>query len=342
VQWDDDMTEQRLFWPRGSLADGDFQVAVRDPIDDWEHVTLRVAGLLPGAFVEAECVDEELVVVPLSGSYAVRLSPVARTGPARSSAEVADDPVREIELTGRGSVFEGPTDVAYVPPGWRVTVTHAGESWGQVALCGARLPEGLEGDPLPPSHLPAADVPVELRGAGPSSREVRNFAMPGVLEAHRLLACEVITPSGNWSTWPAHKHDEDRPGEERRLEEVYFFEVQSDASAPGDSDPTAYLRFHDDPEEDDDGLTPLPVPELVAPRTRVDELVEVRSGDVVLVPHGWHGPAMAPPGYDLYYLNVMAGPGEERGWLFRDDPAHAWVRETWVDQPVDPRLPFHA
>jgi len=61
----------------------------------------------------------------------------------------------------------------------------------------------------------------------------------------------------------------------------------------------------------------------------------------VLVPHGWHGPSIAAPGYDLYYLNVMAGPGPERAWRFRDDPAHAWIRATWADQSVDPRLPLH-
>ena len=74
----------------------------------------------------------------------------------------------------------------------------------------------------------------------------------------------------------------------------------------------------------------------------IDVLAEVRSGDVVLVPHGWHGPAMAAPGYDLYYLNVMAGPGTERAWLICDDPAHAWVREAWADQAVDERLPLYA
>ena len=79
------------------------------------------------------------------------------------------------------------------------------------------------------------------------------------------------------------------------------------------------------------------------PRDRpVNVLAEVRNGDVVLVPHGWHGPAMAAPGYDLYYLNVMAGPGAEREWLISDDPDHAWVRETWASQKVDPRLPFGA
>ena len=67
---------------------------------------------------------------------------------------------------------------------------------------------------------------------------------------------------------------------------------------------------------------------------------EVRSGDTVLIPHGWHGPSMATPGYHLYYLNVMAGPGDERAWRICDDPAHGWVRGTWADQEIDPRLPL--
>ena len=70
----------------------------------------------------------------------------------------------------------------------------------------------------------------------------------------------------------------------------------------------------------------------------IDVLAEVRSGDVVLVPHGWHGPAIAAPDADLYYLNVMAGPGPERAWLICDDPAHSWVRESWSSTPIDPRL----
>ena len=72
----------------------------------------------------------------------------------------------------------------------------------------------------------------------------------------------------------------------------------------------------------------------------IDVNAEVRTGDVVLVPYGWHGPAMAAPGYDLYYLNVMAGPGRVREWLISDDPHHGWVRSTWDQESIDPRLPF--
>jgi 5-deoxy-glucuronate isomerase len=77
------------------------------------------------------------------------------------------------------------------------------------------------------------------------------------------------------------------------------------------------------------------------PGRDIDVCAEVTTGDVVLIPYGYHGPSMAAPGYDLYYLNVMAGPGE-RVWRFCDDPAHAWIRATWQDQDLDPRLPLHS
>jgi 5-deoxy-glucuronate isomerase len=138
--------------------------------------------------------------------------------------------------------------------------------------------------------------------------------VPGVLEADRIIACEVITPGGNWSSWPPHKHDEEREGE-TRLEEIYYFEVADGPNGPG----MGYQRVYGQD---------------------VDLLAEVRTGDAVLIPHGWHGPSMAAPGYDLYYLNVMAGSGPQRAWLICDDPAHAWVRQTWPDLAPDPRLPF--
>jgi len=127
----------------------------------------------------------------------------------------------------------------------------------------------------------------------------------------------VFTPAGNWSSFPPHKHDTERPGESV-LEEIYYFEV-ADGPTPGVGPGLAYQRVYGTPERP------------------ADVLAEVRSGDVVIIPHGWHGPSMAVPGYDLYYLNVMAGPGR-REWLICDDPAHSWVREQWKDQQVDPRV----
>ena len=133
-------------------------------------------------------------------------------------------------------------------------------------------------------------------------------------------AGEVVTPAGNWSSWPPHKHDEERPGAETALEEIYYVETR--ATDPRGTDPVGYLRVYGS-----------------SPQRPVDVVAEVRTGDVVLVPHGWHGPAVAAPDADLYYLNVMAGPGPERAWRICDDPAHAWVRERWSEETVDPRLP---
>ena len=171
---------------------------------------------------------------------------------------------------------------------------------GRFALPSARCTGGS-----PFRHQPADAVPVELRGAGRASRQVNNFCTPEAFEADELIACEVLTPGGNWSSYPPHKHDEAR-ATESVLEEIYYFEVA------------------DGPQRSGHGL-----PACLRPRraSEIDVLAEVRSGDVVLIPYGWHGPSMAVPGYDLYYLNVMAGPGDERAWLICDDPAHAWVRD---------------
>ena len=152
-------------------------------------------------------------------------------------------------------------------------------------------------------HVPASAVGVELRGAGASSREVRNFARPDGFDADRLIAVEVLSPGGNWGSYPPHKHDEMRE-DETELEEIYHYVVADGPAGPG----LAYQHVYGTPDRP------------------IDLLTTVRTGDVVLVPHGWHGPAMAAPGYDLYYLNVMAGPGE-RAWRACDDPAHAWVRD---------------
>ena len=300
--------DARWVLPRGSAARDGWDLVVDAETPGWRHTGLSVVALGDGQRREVSAPDREHLVVPLSGSVLVQ-----------SGADRA-------ELAGRASVFTGPTDVAYVASGRDLSLTATGGP-ARMAVCTAVTTAGA----LPPApsfrHLAAAEVPVELRGAGAASREVRNFGIPGVLEADSLIACEVVTPAGNWSSYPPHKHDEQRPGVETELEEIYYFEVQvtegfPQSSADPNPDPVGYQRVY--------GTADRPI----------DVLAEVRTGDVVLVPHGWHGPSMAPPGYDLYYLNVMAGPGAERAWLICDDPAHGWVRATWEGQAVDPRLPL--
>ena len=183
-------------------------------------------------------------------------------------------------------------------------------------MAGSPSPPPAPSRAIPVRHVPASAVGIELRGAGVSSREVRNFARPDAFDADRLIAVEVLSPGGNWGSYPPHKHDEMRE-DETELEEIYHYVVADGPAGPG----LAYQHVYGTPDRP------------------IDLLTTVRTGDVVLVPHGWHGPAMAAPGYDLYYLNVMSGPGE-RAWRACDDPAHAWIRTTWADQAVDPRLPF--
>lgn len=258
----------------------------------WTYAGLQLLDLAPGEARTLTTGETECLVLPLSGSGTVQVD-----------GEV-------FELEGRSSVFTRVSDFAYLPRDAEAVVTTV--AGGRFAVPSARCERRL-----PARYGKAEDVPVELRGAGTSSRQVNNVAAAHTFVCDRLIVVEVLTPDGNWSSFPPHKHDEDRPGEESELEEIYYFEVADGPAGPG----IGYQRVYGTDER----------PE--------DLLAEVRSGDVVTIPHGWHGPSMATPGYDLYYLNVMAGPGE-RVWDICDDPAHAWVRDTWPEQAVDPRLPL--
>jgi 5-deoxy-glucuronate isomerase len=158
---------------------------------------------------------------------------------------------------------------------------------------------------------------------------VTNFGSPGVWDhAERLIACELITPAGNWSSYPPHKHDITDPCQVAN-EEIYFFKIAGSDGVTPSRDGFGLHRTFTGPEHVKAGLSEL------------DETVEVRDGDVFCIPHGYHGPCIAAPGYDMYYLNVLAGPGTgaERSMAFCDEPAHAWVRDTWADTPTDPRCP---
>jgi len=190
------------------------------------------------------------------------------------------------ELGGRESPFAGKPDAAYLPPGTSFSISGAGE----LGLCFAAAQSGAE-----PRLLPATGVVPETRGHGAHERTIHPILMGGE-QADSLLVCEVLTPPGHWSSYPPHKHDRDALPAESLLEETYYFRVEP---------PQGF------------GLQRV----YTADRS-LDETLAVRDRETVLVPRGYHT-VSAPPGYALYYLNVMAGPTRE--WAVANDPDHAWT-----------------
>jgi 5-deoxy-glucuronate isomerase len=160
----------------------------------------------------------------------------------------------------------------------------------ELAICSAPAEGGVE-----PFEVRPEEIEVEMRGTGNTEREVRPILM-AERQAERLLVVEVLTPNGHWSSYPPHKHDRDRLLEESYLEETYYHRVRPEKGF-------AVQRVYTDDRS-------------------LNEALVVGDGDVVLVPKGYH-PVSAPPGYDLYYLNVMAGPVRE--WKFKNDPDHEWL-----------------
>lgn len=210
----------------------------------------------------------------------------------------ADD--AEYTVGRAGDVFEAAPDVLYLPA--HTPAVLQAQTGGQVALASAPTTVAH------PIQFRGADqVQVEHRGSAPAARQVRDLGGEHALDAERLLVCEVLTPPGGWSSYPPHKHDEHVPGTESELEEIYYFHIARAGGAPARDHAVGYHRTFASDERD------------------IDTLAEVRSGDVALVPYGWHGPCMAPPGYRMYYLNVMAGPGQ-RTWEVTFHPDLEWTR----------------
>jgi 5-deoxy-glucuronate isomerase len=194
------------------------------------------------------------------------------------------------EVGGRPNPWSGRPDAAYLPP--RTSFSILGQAAGtEVALCWAPAPDGG----APARVLPGDEIAVERRGHGAQERIIHPILM-GDREAESLLVCEVLTPGGHWSSYPPHKHDVDDPPRQTFLEETYYHR-----------------------------LTPargFGVQRVYSEDRSLDETLTFSDRDCVLVPRGYHT-VSAPPGYDLYYLNVMAGP--TRLWAVANDPEHEWT-----------------
>ena len=247
-------------------------VSVTPESAGWSHVGFDVHELSAGDEVAAETGDREACLVLVAGSASVEAD-------GRDFGRIGE----------RMSPFAGRPHSVYVPAGsrWRLTA----ETAVTLAVCTAPGVPGAR----PARHIGPDDVSQETRGRGSNTRHVTNI-LPESEPADSLLVVEVITPGGNTSSYPPHKHDTDDLPRESQLEETYYHRLDPPQGF-------AFQRVYTDDRS-------------------LDEVMVVEDGDVTLVPKGYH-PCATIHGYDLYYLNVMAGP--KRTWRFHNAPEHAWL-----------------
>lgn len=250
----------------------------------FEYLTFGVRKLSEGATFSGMTGESELALVVLGG---------------RCSVESSRG--KWLSFGGRANVFSGLPHTLYLPIDTGFTLSAVTDC--EVALCYSRAEQEF-----PARLIGPEEVEIEIRGGGNATRQINKMIKPE-FAAHRLLVVEVLTPSGNWSSYPPHKHDVHCPPHEVDLEEIYYFRM---------SRPEGYA-----------------IQKVYTTDRGIDETLTVRDGEMVLVPEGYH-PVVAAPGYDVYYLNALAG--SARSMAASDDPRYGWIRDTWREQ--DPRVPL--
>ncbi len=292
-------THEWLF-PKGSLTREGHDVSLSPAEANWRYAGLKVISLAARTTFEFHADGIEAAIIPMAAIDV--------------DVDVAGF---KYQLGGREGVFAGPTDWVYAPLNSEVTLRATSSSEIAIATCVATEQKA-------PAYLERDSFDLEIRGAGASTREVRPFMHPDVFgEADRLMAVELITPDGNWSSYPPHRHDGIGSCSINN-EEIYYFKIGKGNSVHGDSEGWGLHRTYTSPDD---------------PQTAIDATVTVRDGDVFIIPRGYHGPCAAAPGYPMYYLNVLAG-SKPRSMAFCDDPNHSWIRQSWADQETDPRIPW--
>ena len=207
----------------------------------------------------------------------------------------------------RPNVFSGMPYALYLPHHTQFTVT--AESDELDFACGwCPADEGFE-----PKLVSPGDSPIEIRGGGNATRQINGILPPG-FPSQRLVVVEVYTPAGSWSSYPPHKHDVHREAEggdilEADLEEIYFYKIDK----PGGF---AIQRVYTDD-------------------LSLNEIAVAENNDIVMVPEGYH-PVAAAPGYNVYYLNFLAGSAQSLANI--DDQKHTWLQQEWPEK--DPRVPL--
>lgn len=266
---------------------GGWDEGITPAIAGWAFVSTRVHALTADAAESYSFPGSEVAIVPLSGRLHVT-----------SDGEAW-------ELGGRASVFDGLGWCLYLPKDARFTVTALGDAEYVVSSAPATRT-------FPPRLVSPDDVAIDVRGAGNASRQIGNLILPE-FPADRIHVIEVWTPGGNWSSYPPHKHEVDRPGE-TELEETYYY------------------RFRDPA----DGWA---IQRVYSPERDVDLVETVRDGDICTIPWGYHT-TVAAHGFDLYYLNILAGPGPARSLEAHFDEHLTGVRDDWPQLQPDARLPL--
>jgi 5-deoxy-glucuronate isomerase len=250
----------------------------------YQYLTLSIRKLARGERFQSETAATELGLVMLGGRCSVE-----------STAGSWSD------IGSRAHVFDGLPTTVYLPIETEFTVS--AETDCELAFCFSRAEETYPAQLVTPD-----DIEVEVRGGENATRQINHILKPE-FPAQRLLLVEVYTPSGNWSSYPPHKHDIHNPPDEVDLEELYYYKVDR---------PEGYA-----------------IQRVYTKDGRLDQTLTVRDGELVLVPEGYH-PVVAAHGYNVYYLNALAG--SARSMAASDDPDYAWVRGTWREP--DPRVPL--
>ncbi len=290
--------DNMLVRPLADSRDTDLILEVTPQSAGWEYISFQARRLDEGKTWSFDTGENEFAFVNLNGRYRVDSNRGSWAG-----------------IGGREDVFSGGAHALYLPRRSSLTVT--AEEAGEFAVTWVPTTEDHEAWLIRPE-----DVAVSVRGGDNVSRQINDLLPPGS-PVHRLVLVEVYTPSGNWSSYPPHKHDvhiEDDAGEliEADLEEVYFYHIDRPEGY-------AYQRVYTD------DASPMQ-----AAGNPIDALVRVGHNEAVLVPEGYH-PVVSMPGYTTYYLNVLAGSAQSLA--NQEDPNYAWVKEKYAG--VDERLPLY-
>ncbi|MBI1298905.1 5-deoxy-glucuronate isomerase [bacterium] len=290
--------ETMLVLPQHHAEDPNLILSITPESAGWDYISFQARRLGQGQSWSFDTGENEFAFVNLTGRYAVTSNRGAWTG-----------------IGGRKHVFEAAGHALYLPRHTQLTVT--AEEAGEFAV--TWVPTDEDHDPW---LIKPEDVPSGIRGGDNVSRQINDLLPPGS-PVHRLVLVEVYTPSGNWSSYPPHKHDvhiEDADGKliEADLEEVYFYQIDKPEGY-------AYQRVYTDEHS--------PLHQAGRP---IDGLMRATHNSAVLVPEGYH-PVVSAPGYTTYYLNVLAGSAQSLA--NQDDPQYTWVKTTYTR--VDERLPLY-